>query len=145
MLHKNQVGETLFGLDLASIRARILQKEGWSTERLQVAEEGYRVFLTETTLHPEGSFSPATEDVDVFWHYHILDTQKYAKDCEHFFGGFLHHVPSSEESNEALKVTCDSRRPSGVTCYRWRKVATCDSRLSKSGQAEASQQDTSSV
>jgi hypothetical protein len=32
-------------------------------------------------------------DVDIFWHYHILDTLKYAADCENVFGYFLHHFP----------------------------------------------------
>ena len=32
-------------------------------------------------------------DVDTFWHYHILDTLKYAADCEQVFGYFLHHFP----------------------------------------------------
>jgi hypothetical protein len=32
-------------------------------------------------------------DVDTFWHYHILDTMKYARDCEEVFGYFLHHFP----------------------------------------------------
>jgi hypothetical protein len=32
-------------------------------------------------------------DVDIFWHYHILDTMKYAVDCDNVFGYFLHHFP----------------------------------------------------
>ncbi|MCL6485635.1 MAG: hypothetical protein I4O49_15950, partial [Janthinobacterium lividum] len=32
-------------------------------------------------------------DVDTFWHYHILDTLKYAADCDQVFGYFLHHFP----------------------------------------------------
>jgi hypothetical protein len=31
--------------------------------------------------------------VDTFWHFHILDTVKYAADCERVFGYFLHHNP----------------------------------------------------
>ena len=27
------------------------------------------------------------------WHYHILDTEAYAVDCEKAFGRFLHHFP----------------------------------------------------
>ncbi|GGY83730.1 hypothetical protein ACFFTM_05820 [Pseudoduganella plicata] len=33
------------------------------------------------------------QDVDTFWHYHILDTLKYAADCQAVFGYFLHHFP----------------------------------------------------
>jgi hypothetical protein len=32
-------------------------------------------------------------EVDTFWHYHILDTLKYAEDCQAVFGYFLHHFP----------------------------------------------------
>jgi hypothetical protein len=31
--------------------------------------------------------------VDKFWHGHILDTLKYAEDCDVIFGRFLHHFP----------------------------------------------------
>jgi hypothetical protein len=34
-----------------------------------------------------------SEPVDTFWHNHILDTQKYAPDCEKVFDFFLHHFP----------------------------------------------------
>ena len=27
------------------------------------------------------------------WHYHILDTEKYAEDCRDIFGYFVHHFP----------------------------------------------------
>ena len=27
------------------------------------------------------------------WHYHILDTQAYEKDCQSIFGQILHHYP----------------------------------------------------
>jgi len=31
--------------------------------------------------------------LDEYWHQHILDTRKYAADCETTFGFFLHHDP----------------------------------------------------
>jgi len=34
-----------------------------------------------------------SKEVDAFWHAHILDTMKYAEDCEEIFGYFLHHFP----------------------------------------------------
>jgi hypothetical protein len=34
-----------------------------------------------------------SKDVDKFWHGHILDTLKYAEDCQNVFGYFLHHFP----------------------------------------------------
>lgn len=112
MVHENRMEESLQGLDLAPIKARIFRKYGWSAERLQVAERGYREFLVEVSLDPQKPASPVTEDVDTFWHFHILDTQRYAKDCEFLFGDFLHHVPSDMSSGK----TCDSWKPPKMTC-----------------------------
>jgi len=45
-----------------------------------------------SVTHPEETLAPS-KDVDRFWHGHILDTLKYAEDCEKVFGYFLHHFP----------------------------------------------------
>ena len=34
-----------------------------------------------------------SKDIDIFWHTHILDTQKYMADCETLFGKYFHHFP----------------------------------------------------
>ena len=36
---------------------------------------------------------PPSEDIDEFWHYHILDTKKYHQDCFKIFGCYRHHNP----------------------------------------------------
>ena len=65
----------------------------------------YRRFLTLMKKYPHEQTSPLV-DVDTFWHYHILDTMKYAADCEAVFGYFLHHFPyvgmRGEEDEAAL-------------------------------------------
>lgn len=55
-------------------------------------ERRYRKFLFLNHKHPESTVVPS-KDVDKFWHYHILDTRKYADDCQKIFGYFLHHFP----------------------------------------------------
>jgi hypothetical protein len=66
--------------------------EGWSLEKANAVEKEYRRFLCLMKLYPEEDTAPLV-DVDTFWHYHILDTMKYAADCEQVFGYFLHHYP----------------------------------------------------
>ena len=43
----------------------------------------------------------------MFWHCHILDTKKYADDCQHALGFFLHHFPyfgmRGEEDSQNLR------------------------------------------
>jgi hypothetical protein len=42
-----------------------------------------------------------SRDVDEFWHTHILQTMKYADDCETMFGTFVHHAPHVGELTDA--------------------------------------------
>jgi hypothetical protein len=51
------------------------------------------VFSAKTEGKDAGQISPPNKVVDIFWHTHILFTQKYFKDCEVVFGHYLHHEP----------------------------------------------------
>lgn len=82
-------------LDLDPIKVKLMHKEsgeGWSRSYADAVEFEYRRFLHLMKKYPGEQVAPLF-DVDVFWHYHILDTMKYAADCEAVFGYFLHHFP----------------------------------------------------
>jgi hypothetical protein len=82
-------------LDLNPIKTKLMHKEsgeGWSLEHANAIETEYRRFLFLMKAFPHVETAPLV-DVDTFWHYHILDTMKYARDCEQAFGYFLHHYP----------------------------------------------------
>ena len=82
-------------LDLEPIKFKLMDKEegqGWSREQVERMAVAYKGFLTLLAKHPEASIAP-NKDIDKFWHGHILDTMKYAEDCEQVFGFFLHHFP----------------------------------------------------
>ena len=82
-------------LDLDAIKVKLMHKEsgeGWSLEKANAVEFEYRRFLILMKQFPEEETAPLM-DVDTFWHYHILDTMKYARDCDAAFGFFLHHYP----------------------------------------------------
>ncbi len=82
-------------LDLEPIAYKVYRDEGWTIERTDEVERKYRIFLkTVRELASPGSVGP-TREIDIFWHHHILDTQKYAEDCQNYFGYFLHHYPYS--------------------------------------------------
>jgi hypothetical protein len=87
--------EAFQALDLTPIKLKLMHVEsgeGWSEVRANAVETEYRRFLFLMKKYPDCEASP-TVDVDTFWHYHILDTMKYARDCEEVFGHFLHHYP----------------------------------------------------
>jgi hypothetical protein len=87
--------ESIAALDLEPIKVKLMHKEsgeGWSLERATAVEFEYRRFLFLMKKYPNEQTAPLA-DVDTFWHYHILDTMKYAADCQAVFGYFLHHFP----------------------------------------------------
>lgn len=82
-------------IDFSMLRIKIQDKEdglGWSEEQTKDAEIEYKKFLALKRIYPEKDIVP-NKPIDDFWHQHILDTQKYAEDCEIIFGYFLHHYP----------------------------------------------------
>lgn len=82
-------------LDLEPIKFKISCKEegyGWTSEHVDRIERAYRRYLVVLAKFPQLQIAP-TRDIDAFWHAHILDTRKYAADCERIFGGFVHHYP----------------------------------------------------
>ena len=87
--------EAIFALDLDPIKFKLMDKKeghGWSREKVDRLELEYRRFLALTAKYPQEVIAPSA-DVDKFWHGHILDTMKYAEDCQRVFGFFLHHFP----------------------------------------------------
>jgi hypothetical protein len=82
-------------LDLAPIKFKIGCKDegyGWTSEHVDRIERAYRRYLVLLAKYPQQQIAP-TRDIDAFWHAHILDTRKYAADCERVFGAFVHHYP----------------------------------------------------
>ena len=91
----NKDVDLISALDLNPIKVKLMHKEsgeGWSLERANAMEVEYRRFLYLMKAFPAEQTAPLV-DVDTFWHYHILDTMKYARDCAQAFGYFLHHYP----------------------------------------------------
>ncbi|MGJ7534629.1 MULTISPECIES: glycine-rich domain-containing protein [unclassified Variovorax] len=116
MVHSTQ-GKTLEqtiiainALDLTPIKFKACRKEdgyGWSAGYADQMEVAYKRYLILHAKHPDLTLAPE-QDVDRFWHMHILDTRKYAADCETTFGYFLHHFPylglRGEEDAQALQA-----------------------------------------
>jgi hypothetical protein len=91
----NEDFKAIAELDLEPIKVKLMHEqsgEGWSLDLANAVEADYRRFLFLMKMHPDEEVAPLM-DVDIFWHYHILDTMKYAADCDVVFGYFKHHFP----------------------------------------------------
>jgi hypothetical protein len=109
-----QIVSAIDALDLDPIKLKLMDAEegqGWSREQADRMELAYRRFLTLLVKFPAELIAP-TKDVDRFWHGHILDTMKYAEDCERVFGCFLHHFPyfgmRGEDDAANLRAAADN-------------------------------------
>ncbi len=85
-------------LELNSVRDALIEKQGWPLERAEAARAEYVRFLTLLQRKPGFMLIPwrneeGQDDLDQFWHQHILDTAKYAADCNALFGKLIHHNP----------------------------------------------------
>lgn len=86
--------QAIDALDFSRMKAKLQHQKHahWTPESLEQAERGYRQFLKLAAKYPHTPAVPS-EQVDAFWHAHILDTRRYASDCERIFGYVLHHDP----------------------------------------------------
>lgn len=104
------------GIDLQSVRDAMVSRHGWVPERADAARVEYLKFLAILRRKPSFPVVPwltdGRDDLDQFWHQHILDTVKYSRDCHHLFGKLIHHDPhlkkGSKEEVEAAKKTKDA-------------------------------------
>lgn len=104
-----QMVNAIFALDLDPIKFKLMDKkegQGWSRAKADAVELEYRRFLALTAKYPDEPITP-DGDVDKFWHSHILDTIKYAQDCQEAFGYFLHHFPyfGMRDEEDAVNLT----------------------------------------
>ena len=82
-------------LDLSPIAYQLMKSRSgavWTKAQTVKAIAQYLAFLYLTDCYPDRQLVPSVE-VDRVWHCHILDTSKYAEDCQFLFGYMIHHFP----------------------------------------------------
>jgi hypothetical protein len=64
----------------------------WTAERADTAEVKYKKWLFLQRKYEDLLQSPGSE-VDIVWHFHILDSRAYIRDTARIFGHYLQHYP----------------------------------------------------
>ena len=124
-------------LDLKSVRDKFISRKSWwwktFKNNIEQIESDYRKFLY--LIGTAGTtMVPWSQDLDDFWHEHILDTAKYAKDCQDLFGKMIHHNPhlpkgtyrhnkASTDTHQAYKLAFQETPPIRVQPH-WEQGAT---------------------
>lgn len=92
---RNELMRKILDIDLRPIKFKLMDDKeghGWSRVKADYMESEYKRFLYLIASQSEVPVVPSRE-IDEFWHAHILDTRKYAQDCDNAFGRFVHHFP----------------------------------------------------
>jgi hypothetical protein len=90
-------------VDLATVKEKFKWRKGWwwcLWHDADKIEQEYRQFLYLIATNPGEMVVPWTQDMDDFWHEHILDTSKYQADCNTIHGSFIHHNPHVPKGSE---------------------------------------------
>ncbi|MDQ6961074.1 MAG: hypothetical protein Q9M28_00895 [Mariprofundaceae bacterium] len=80
-------------LDLMTQNEKLISYSGWKSEKVMAVEGLYKEWLILHKVYGDKFALAPNKALDEYWHYHILDTQKYMVDCENIFGYYLHHYP----------------------------------------------------
>lgn len=94
LIHAGRIMPVIASIDLSMVKMKLQEPEeglGWSTEQCELAEVEYKRFLHLCAVHGKGIVP--NKIMDQMWHYHILDTRAYHKDCQDVFGHYMHHFP----------------------------------------------------
>lgn len=94
---------SIAALDLTPIKRKLMAPSGnaWSAEKADKIESEYRQFLYFMKMCPDKEAAP-TAEVDRFWRIHIVETRRYAADCERALGFFLHRPPNLGYTAKAI-------------------------------------------
>jgi hypothetical protein len=91
-LNNSEIKKLIDDLDLSMIANAMVAKLGWLPSEVKECCLLYKNYLYLKYKYPHEILAPS-DDIDEFWHNHILDTKKYRADCEKIFGNYLDHCP----------------------------------------------------
>ena len=89
--------------DLSYVEDQLVKREEYPPEVARSCVEKYRNFLTLCKTYGGSGLIPPKE-ADIAWHQHIINTTRYKKDCDDYFGSYLHHVPGFQASDKRARA-----------------------------------------
>lgn len=87
--------------DLSVVKRYLVQKGIYPQDEIEEVEREYKRFLTLCFVFPQVNFA-MSQNVDDFWHCHILFTQDYTSMCKEVGNTYLHHRPAILDSDAEL-------------------------------------------
>ena len=117
-LESRRIDPKVASIDLEMVKMKMREPAEdlhWSTDQIEDAEVEYKRYLTLCILFPYPKHSIVPNKImDTMWHYHIMDTKAYHRDCNRVFGHYFHHFPyfglRGEEDAENLKQSFEQTK-----------------------------------
>ncbi len=94
LINQKGIDPTIANIDLEMVKMKLRdpdEGENWTVDQCESAETEFKRYLQLCKMYGKGIVP--NKIMDKFWHYHILDTRAYHKDCDSVFGHYLHHFP----------------------------------------------------
>lgn len=107
MADSSELGRLAEQLQLGQIIAQAAKNFDWDPDTTQYAEEWYLKHWYIRQKYPDRPLAAISKSADDLWHQHLLDTKKYADDCERILGTFMHHQPIYGEASGLEKRAYD--------------------------------------
>ncbi|MCT7985838.1 hypothetical protein NG796_21415 [Laspinema sp. A4] len=103
----NLILDRVMKYDLTVIRERFLNDHPELSERVDDIELLYRkyMYLCSINTQKNSLLGVPSDEVDEFWHCHIIHTRSYQNFCQHISGHFIHHNPHSNSVTYEQKRT----------------------------------------
>lgn len=94
LINQKGIDPVIANLDLEMVKMKLREPEegeNWTHKQCDSAEIEYKRYLHLCKKYGKGIVP--NKIMDKVWHYHILDTRAYHKNCDTVFGHYLHHFP----------------------------------------------------
>ncbi|CAE6916897.1 glycine-rich domain-containing protein [Paraburkholderia domus] len=108
-------------MDFVLLSEKIVDERSLTLDQVEDAGLRYKKWLFLRRKFP-GELMPPPEDIDLIWHYHILDTHAYFRDTAAILGYYLHHYPYFGNRGPADRQKLDSAFEN--TKKRWSEIYT---------------------
>lgn len=91
----------IYSMNLDMVIETLTRKYKWLNSEAEEASRQYRNYLWLLKKYGLNQPLAPTEDIDEFWHHHILHTKKYREDCNNIFANYLDHTPISHSQEKS--------------------------------------------
>lgn len=106
---REELAQLAKDLRLSHVLAKAAENYSWEGAQAEYAREWYVKHWYLARKYPERPLAAVSKAADRLWHQHIIDTRKYAEDCDRILGRFMNHTPiygtPSEIENNAYQET----------------------------------------